>query len=228
MKYKSRPKYFSQISSMPYLGDLFKLEELPIHRKQMAILLRDIEPEDQDYMHSIEIFFVPREDNFNIRNEAYITQLENLLAKAPSITLYNLILEMHAIDIVVKSLAARHAEFSNNLVATSNNSDVQNISNQISLNHKRPYYAMEFQRPWVKSAHALLHENNVFGLQRLILDVKWKLLASFASYNYFNFEALVIYVLKWQFARVYLISNSKPNIREVVLATLRESTDDSE
>ena len=70
--------------------------------------------------------------------------------------------------------------------------------------------------------------NDYFGLQRLLLSVKWKLLASFSTYNYFNFEALVVYVLKWQFARIYLISNSKPSVQEIVLATLMGADDDTE
>jgi hypothetical protein len=67
----------------------------------------------------------------------------------------------------------------------------------INQHFKAPYFNLEGVFPWLKNAKQLLDNNDVLASERFILEIAFKQLQRYASLHHFDFEAVVIYVLKW-------------------------------
>jgi hypothetical protein len=61
----------------------------------------------------------------------------------------------------------------------------------------QPAFQLDILFPWVLEANRLLNENDAIGLERLLLKVAWDDLERFSQEHRFDFEAVVIYVLRW-------------------------------
>lgn len=60
-----------------------------------------------------------------------------------------------------------------------------------------PVFRLERFFPWAREAHRLLEAEQWLALERLLLGVVWDDLGRRAEGHYFDFEAVVIYVLRW-------------------------------
>ena len=60
------------------------------------------------------------------------------------------------------------------------------------------------QLPWIVEAERLLTENKPFELEKFLLDLIWQHYASIGSRHFFDFSAVVIYVLRWHLTSRWL------------------------
>jgi hypothetical protein len=60
-----------------------------------------------------------------------------------------------------------------------------------------PGYRLERIFPWVHEAHRLMNADETQELERLLLGVVWEHLNRVGEEHYFDFEAVVMYVLRW-------------------------------
>ena len=67
----------------------------------------------------------------------------------------------------------------------------------IEKNWHEPTFRLEKIIPWLPEAYQLLQEKNHLGLERLLLSLAWDYYGRVAAGHYFDFEAVVIYVLRW-------------------------------
>jgi hypothetical protein len=69
--------------------------------------------------------------------------------------------------------------------------------NTISRNWSDPGFRLERAFPWVTEANRLLRDQNVLGLDRLLMGMAWDHLGRLSEGHFFDFEAVAIYVLRW-------------------------------
>lgn len=51
--------------------------------------------------------------------------------------------------------------------------------------------------PWVAELSRLLNENDTLGFEREVLGLTWQYMSRAADLHFFTFEAVVLYVLRW-------------------------------
>jgi Protein of unknown function (DUF2764) len=68
---------------------------------------------------------------------------------------------------------------------------------QIQRNWQQPDFGLSGVVPWLAEADRLLRDGDNAGLQRLSMQVVWKQFRTVAGGHLFDFEAVVIYVLRW-------------------------------
>ena len=68
---------------------------------------------------------------------------------------------------------------------------------QIEMHWKEPAFGLDLQHPWLIDANRFLQEDNFLGLERLLLGRVWDHYGRVAGDHYFDFEAVVVYVLRW-------------------------------
>jgi len=71
----------------------------------------------------------------------------------------------------------------------------------IERNWDHPTFKLEAYFPWIPEADRLLHEDKSLELEKLVQKVSWDLLTRIGGGHYFDFEAVVIYVLKWDMVK---------------------------
>lgn len=60
-----------------------------------------------------------------------------------------------------------------------------------------PTFRLEGVFPWLPEANRLLERGDAVGLERLLLDAVWRHLGRLSDGHYFDFEAVIIYVMRW-------------------------------
>ena len=68
---------------------------------------------------------------------------------------------------------------------------------QIETHWSEPAFGFGLQLPWLADAEQFLKEENYLGLERLLLGRLWDYYGRVAGMHYFDFEAVVVYVLRW-------------------------------
>ncbi|MBY5935032.1 hypothetical protein KUV51_18655 [Tateyamaria omphalii] len=70
-------------------------------------------------------------------------------------------------------------------------------TSHIAANWREPAFGLDRSMPWLRRAGQLLETGDPLALQRHLLDVTFRQLQRHAGRHHFDFEAVVIYVLKW-------------------------------
>lgn len=68
---------------------------------------------------------------------------------------------------------------------------------KIETHWNEPAFGLEQQFTWLPEADRLLQEENYLGLERLLLGLVWDYYGRVVGDHYFDFEAVVVYVLRW-------------------------------
>lgn len=68
---------------------------------------------------------------------------------------------------------------------------------QIQRLWAEPSFGLDHPFPWLRTAHGLLESGDSLELERLLLGLSWGQLERVSGGHYFDFVAVVIYVLKW-------------------------------
>jgi hypothetical protein len=67
----------------------------------------------------------------------------------------------------------------------------------ISAHWNEPGFRLENIYPWLPEANALMRQRHALGFERLLLGTFWDHLSRATEDHFFDFEAVVIYVLRW-------------------------------
>jgi len=67
----------------------------------------------------------------------------------------------------------------------------------IEAHWNEPAFGLDRHFPWIVEAGELLEEKNHLALERLLLGQLWDYYGRVAEEHYFDFEAVVVYVLRW-------------------------------
>ena len=68
---------------------------------------------------------------------------------------------------------------------------------RIEAHWNEPGMGLESLHPWVIDADQMLRQNDHYKLERMLLSQVWRYYQRIADDHYFDFEAVVIYVLRW-------------------------------
>jgi len=67
----------------------------------------------------------------------------------------------------------------------------------IQTHWQKPDFGLGLRLPWLVTANQLLSQNQTYALEKLQLELVWRQLAKVSGQHYFDFPAVVIYVLRW-------------------------------
>jgi len=70
-------------------------------------------------------------------------------------------------------------------------------SRRIEAHWHQPAFGLERIYPWLSEADRLLKESDFLALERLLLSEVWSYYGRVVGDHYFDFEAVVVYVLRW-------------------------------
>ncbi|KTC75957.1 V-type ATP synthase subunit A [Legionella birminghamensis] len=83
-----------------------------------------------------------------------------------------------------------------------------------------PEFGLKNVYPWLPKINTDIHENNSAVVEEFVLTEVWRYLARIETGHYFDFEALVIYVLRWNIIQ-YWSGYSEANLSDEVEKLVR-------
>lgn len=188
-------RYVMLVSSLPHLGPLFRTKQTPLSRLKLQERLRMLRDEDAVQLAQIED--VMHWSHYPVeRSDAYIVaQTQTLLETLHSETLRDVVrFRMEQRTIVA---ALRRRRLGEDAPPRDLPWGITPWLSHIIKHWRAPYFALQPVFPWVKDAVRHMQENDLIGLERLLMARVWERCVQAAQFHPFDFEAVVLYVLRW-------------------------------
>ncbi len=187
-------RYTMLLTSLPYHGPLFGAKQTPLSRIRLDQRLKLLEPEDAGCLRTLmRILDWTRQDPDRADAEA-MAEAAPLVASIA-----------HPF---VRDLATWRLEYRTLIAALRRRQRGEPLPSdehwgfgrwrgRIRRNWTEPAFRLEGAFPWLPEAARLSAAGDALGLERLLLGVVWSHLDRISDGHPFDFEAVVIYVLRW-------------------------------
>lgn len=187
--------YVTLMTSLPYHGKLFGARQTPLSRFQLDKRLAWLRPDDAHTLNGIEdvlqwrrLLLAETDADYLRRASAVVHELDNPLLQ-----------EIVRARLETRTLIAalRMRKLGRPAPDANQPWGFGRWLGFIRRHWAEPDFGLGYMFPWLADAERLMRENDALGLERQFLARAWRQLSRFAAGHYFDFEAVAIYVLRW-------------------------------
>jgi hypothetical protein len=188
-------RYVALITSLPFHGPLFGARHTPLSRLRLEQRLRVLDPADARCLQRLTEILDFIHHSMTLTDAELVRRSRALEAELPS----ELLRELLRFRMEMRTLLAaqRRRRWGETSPPRERDWGYGRWVGQIERNWLEPGFRLERVFPWVGEAERLLRADDSLGLERLKLAVTWAHLDRLAEAHWFDFEAVVIYVLRW-------------------------------
>jgi hypothetical protein len=184
------------MSSLPHLGRLFANQPVPCSGYKLANRLNMLTAQDLALLHEIEHLLHWIFHGLTRSDADIVATADELIPRLRkrSVVLAELAQQLLERRSVIAALRRRHRGEN---APPKTRWGYGRWLTHIARYWNESYFQLELVYPWLPEAERLLQEDATLALERLLLRTKWEELERAAQGHYFDFEAVVIYVLRW-------------------------------
>ena len=189
------PRYVMLMASLPYHGRLFGARQTPLSRFQLDKRLAWLEPEDADTLLRIEDVLRWRRLALQETDAEFLERAEQVIESLGNSLLADVVRSRLEARTLIAALRRRHAGR-----AAPGPREPWGFSRWLDVivnNWQQPDFGLSRVYPWLVDANSKLEQDDAIGLDRVFMDHAWRQLARIGAGHYFDFEAVAIYVLRW-------------------------------
>ncbi|MRI32377.1 hypothetical protein EOPP23_05190 [Endozoicomonas sp. OPT23] len=186
--------YYTLLASLPHISSLFDSKITPVSRIQLNRRLSMLNHDDRQMLSAIEELMHWSRLESTIDEASLIRRTARLFQSLPGQDLKQLIAWRLDMRTLIAALRRKRA------------GEKAPAYEQWSFGSRYPYIRRQWAHtalglqhsfPWVAEASVLLQHRKHGELERLLLKVIWDYLCQFGLKHSFDFEAVVLYVLRW-------------------------------
>lgn len=189
------PRYVSLMSSLPYHGDLFGAKQTPLSRFQLDKRLAWLEPEDAETLSRIENVLRWRRLDLGIPDDVFLDQAVEMVDSLESPLLAEVVSTRLEARTLIAALRMRRA--GRGAPGPRDRWGYGRWVNVIARHWNDVDFGVSRTFSWVVEADRKLAEGDALGVDRLFMNYAWLELGRLGAGHYFDFEAVAIYVLRW-------------------------------
>ena len=186
--------YVTLIASLPPLGQLFKASQTPMSRLRLERRLQLLKEEDRTLLARIESVVQWSHQAAPWSDAATVKTAYALLQELP-VTLADLVSYRLQVRTCIAALRMRRDRL------PAPGPDVEwgfGECRRLVVTHwDTEDFNLRYLYAWLPDASRLIMQGDAVGLERLLLREAWRILDLAAQGHYFDFEAVVIYVMRW-------------------------------
>ncbi|WP_119165298.1 hypothetical protein [Algihabitans albus] len=191
----SSDAYVMLMSSLPKPGPLFVAKQTPLSRLKLNMRLRVLTPEEKEMLKLVEQALLWRQLPMEVSDRLVIDRGRTALSRIDNETLQSIVRDRLEIRTCVAALRRRSR--GEGPPPAGNAWGFGRWVGHIARNWSDPAFALQGVFPWLHEADRLMARNDSIALERLLLSEAYKRLQRLEGEHAFDFEAVVIYVLKW-------------------------------
>ena len=188
-------EYVMLIASLPRPGPLFLLKQTPMSRFKLEQRLRVLRPEHVQSLKLVEEVLDWGRLRMHTTDSEVIARTRRAMAELDSSTLRNIIKSRLELRSCIAALRLRAA--GKTAPPTGRVWGYGSELKRIIHNWSAPDFGLSRRYPWLPEADRLIRQGNALALERIILEEAYRDLERRGGLHLFDFEAVVIYVLKW-------------------------------
>ncbi len=195
MSYPSNCIYTMLMASLPrHKNNLFDEDQVPLSRIQLNKRLTLLSPEDRNDLNKIEEMLHWSHMKKDI-DQAFVSKTIESIESINNQFIKDIVIWRLEIRIILAALRMRHRGMKK---APENKiMGFDYWHNAISQYWHQADFGLTHRLPWLSEADSLLREDKSLELEKLLYSVVWEHYHRKNFGHYFNFEAVIIYVLRW-------------------------------
>jgi hypothetical protein len=214
------------MSSLPPLGKLFEASQTPISRLKLESRLKLLEAEDRELLNRITKLIAWSEQPMAQTDTQFVQEAKHFFEEVDNPTLGEVVEHRLTLRTIVAALRRRHR--GENEPPRGQIWGVGNWVSFLERHWSEPAFHLEPIFPWVSSVNSLLAANDLVGLERLQFEINWQMLDRVGAGHYFDFEAVVIYLMRWSMIDRWVRYNGEAAVkrfRKLVDSGIEKFTD---
>ena len=188
-------RYAMLMTSLPHHGPLFGAKQTPLSRLKLEQRLRVLEEADTVQLQLIEKLLLWGHQPMGVTDEDIVVQARQQVPQIENELLRSIVESTLEVRTFVAALRRRHRD-----APAPRPGEIWGYGrwvNQIQRSWTEIAFGLQGAFPWLLEANRLLQQNDAVALERLLLDHAWDTLGRASEGHYFDFEAVVIYLLRW-------------------------------
>lgn len=190
----SNQAYHSIMTSLPHINSLFDSSRTPISRYQLERRLSSLSFEERKLLNKIETLMHWGGTRAGKEDAELIKYATRVREQIKSDTLRELIDWRLDMRTVVAALRRKRAGMQ---APTEPCWSFGTRYEFIRRNWNAPYFNLEFTFPWLPDVAKYMESNRSLELERELLNAVWLELDRVGRTHRFSFEAVVIYMMRW-------------------------------
>jgi hypothetical protein len=194
--------YYELIASLPHLPRFDKAESLPISRERLLNRLKMLEPEDYIKADRAAEFLAWRRQPVG-RTNAQIVEIYHQGLKIFTTPLLKELFEFPVNQRTILS-ALRRKEMGLPKPEHGELWGVGDLITHIERNWDDPLFKLGSVYPWIVQAKTYLQNGESLNLEYLLMNLVWDKLDRLLFKNYFGFEVMIAYLMKWDMIQQWL------------------------
>ena len=219
-------RYITLMSSLPPLGQLFEAKQTPISQLKLESRLKMLSEKDAIRLQQIASLIAWSQQPIERSDTQFIAEAKSFFEEERNPILREAVEYRLDVRTIVTALRRRHRGESNPPLGQP--WGVGRWVNYIERHWTEPGFHLEVMFPWVLEANRLLNANDLVSLERLQFEVNWKMLERVGTGHHFDFEAVVIYLMRWSMIDRWTRYNGEAAVerfRKLVDAGIEKFTD---
>ncbi len=185
--------YVALIASLPSSERLFFAKQAPLSRIRLERRLKVLTEADAETLALIESVVRWNAYAMDATDSDVLDRVDHVMAHVRQPTLRAIIAERMELRTLVAALRRR----ARGEGPPTGRWGHGRWPRHIAANWGEPTFRLERHFKWLAEAAAMIEADDPKGLERFMLDVTFRQLQRHADHHLFDFEAVVIYVLKW-------------------------------
>jgi len=189
--------YYALLASLPAQDSLLQAKFTPLSRQAFRKRLSMLTPEDAALFTRIADILAWNRLGPERTEEQYRATVRQLLADLDSETLREIVTERMEVRSILAALRRRAGGEAAPSEADSATLYFGNITGRIARHWQEPGLGLANVYPWVVETDRQLRAGNYYAVEKLVLDWLWRRLPHYLLHHAFDFEAVVVYALRW-------------------------------
>ncbi len=217
--------YYTLLTSLPHIDSLFNSRITPISRFQLDKRLSMLNTADQQRLVKIESLLHWDQLDDDVEEKALIQQAERVRAELASQALCDLVDWRLDMRTIVAALRRKHA---GQPTPTESKWSYGTRYEYIRNHWNSPTLGLGSAFPWISKVVECLRNGECIALEKILLQAVWDHLTHLAMKHSHDFEAVVIYVLRWNLVArwtAYDTDKARVRFRSLVETSLGEFRD---
>lgn len=187
--------YFTLMASLPHLLRFDRAQRLPINRERLDSRLAWLRPEDARTVGQAEQFLEWQRQPLDRTDAQMVARYLALTTEVREPALRRMIELRFGLRVTMAALRRRSSG-----LPVPPRSEIWGAGpfvQHIERHWSDPDFKLAARFPWLPQARALLERGAALPLERLLMGVVWDHLGEVAYGHYFDFDALLVYLFRW-------------------------------
>jgi hypothetical protein len=198
---RSKP-YYMLVTSLPALPRSFEVDRVPITLPRLEHRLKMLSPEDAQVVTQLRAILIWDQQRRDHTDEEVISHYDQFMSTMANRLACDIVSFRMDLRTIMSGLRRRRR----GLLPPPG---VGQWADSIRRNWDHPQFKLAWQHPWIAEVDRLLGTTDCLPVERILLGVSWKHWTRLAEQHYFDFEAVLLYLARWEILSRWVSQDAK-------------------